>query len=129
MKSKSVILLLEPDAILGQIYQTALTKNGRTVQWFRSAAAAIASIDKELPELIVTELQLPLHNGVEFLYELRSYQDLTSIPVIVLTNVPPPFKSFSAKLLGQLGIEAYHYKPLTKLADLIRSVERTLLPA
>ena len=122
----SHILLLEPDAILGRTYQSILAKGGHDVRWFRSASRAIASIDKDLPDLIVIELQLPKHNGVEFLYELRSYQDLVKIPVVVLSNIPPVLKAFRAGLWENLGVVAYHYKPLTKLADLSRSVERIM---
>ena len=125
----SNILLLEPDAIIGRTYQAALTKRGHNVRWFRSAGVAIASIDQQLPQLVITELQLPMHNGIEFIYEFRSYQDLADIPVVVLTTIPPVLRAFSARLWDQLGVAAYHYKPLTKLADLTRSVDRILAAA
>jgi len=125
---KTHILLLEPDTILGQCYHSILTKKGYKVKWFRSTGAAIASLEQDLPELVITELQLPMHNGVEFLYEFRSYQDLSDIPIMILTHVPPLFKAFNASQWQQLGVAAYHYKPLTKLADLSRSVDRLLAP-
>ena len=124
----AVILLLEPDTILGRTYQATLTKSGHKVSWFRSAGAAISSVDEQLPQLVIVELQLSTHNGVEFLYEFRSYQDLAAIPILVLTNVPPLFKAFSVGIWEQLGVVAYHYKPLTKLTDLTRSVDRILAP-
>ena len=120
------ILLLEPDAIMGRIYQTSLTKKGHVVNRFSNADAAIASIDQHLPDLVIVELQLPMHNGVEFLYEFRSYQDLVHIPVVILTNIPPMLKSFNSGFWEQLGVAAYHYKPLTKLSDLTRSIDRVL---
>lgn len=123
------ILLLEPDAILGRSYRLALIKSGYKVQWFRNASAAISSVDKVVPNLIIVELQLPVHNGVEFLYEFRSYQDLVKVPAIILSNIPPVIRSFSKGLWDQLGVVAYHYKPQTKLADLSRSVDRILAPA
>jgi DNA-binding NtrC family response regulator len=122
----SNILLIEPDSILGRTYQTVLTKKGRNVRWLRSASAAIASLNHEVPAVVIIELQLPTHNGVEFLYEFRSYQDLVDIPVIVLTSIPPMLKAFSNGLWEHLGVVAYHYKPLTKLTDLNRSVDRIL---
>jgi len=122
------LLLLEPDAILGRTYQAVLTQNGHHVSWFRNASSAISNIDQVQPHLIITELQLPMHNGVEFLYELRSYQDLAHIPVILITSVPPMLKAFSSNLWQQLGVAAYHYKPLTKLSNLSRSVDRILAP-
>lgn len=125
---KTHILLLEPDAILGRCYFSILAQRGYKVSWFQSADSAISSLEQKLPDLVITELQLPKHNGVEFLYEFRSYQDLSNIPVMILTHVPPLFKAFSASQWQQLGISAYHYKPLTKLVDLTRSIDRLLAP-
>lgn len=122
------VLLIEPDHLLGEIYQAALRHGGHRVAWCIAAQAAIATADKQKPDVIIMELQLPTHNGVEFLYELRSYSDLQPIPVIVLSHVPPVLRAISPVLWEQLGIVAYHYKPLTKLADLTRSVDRALAP-
>ncbi|HSX53261.1 MAG TPA: response regulator [Patescibacteria group bacterium] len=120
------ILLIEPDRLLGDTYQAALQHHSHQVSWCFGAQDAIAAIDTQLPDIIILELQLPNHNGVEFLYELRSYSDLQSIPVIVLSHVPPVLRAISPVFWEQLGITAYHYKPLTKLADITRSVDRAL---
>lgn len=121
------ILLVEPDLLLGRTYRDALKQSGHEVTWRRSAQTAIASTDKHLPDLVILELQLPIHNGVEFLYEFRSYYDLRSIPVVILSHVQPAQRAISGVLWDQLNIAAYHYKPLTRLADLIRSVDRVLV--
>jgi DNA-binding response OmpR family regulator len=123
------ILLIEPDRLLGETYQKALLLRDHQVTWCFGAQDAIAATDTKMPDIIVLELQLPNHNGVEFLYELRSYSDLQAIPVIVLSHVPPVLRSISPVLWEQLGIMAYLYKPLTKLTDLTRSVDRILIPA
>ena len=123
------ILLIEPDRVLGEIYESSLRHRGHEVVWRTSAQAAIAACDEQLPDAIVLELQLPSHNGVEFLYELRSYGDLQAVPVIVLSHVPPVLRALSPVLWEQLGISAYLYKPLIKLTDLFRSVDRVLAPA
>jgi len=69
-----------------------------------------------------------MHNGIEFLYELRSYTDWQNIPVVVLSHVPYWSGGITVALWQHLRIAAYHYKPLTKLSDLLRSVERVLAP-
>jgi len=120
------ILLLEPNKMLGETYKKTLEHRGHAVTWCQSAQQAILSTDQVVPDMIVLELQLPLHNGVEFLYELKSYDDLQNIPILILSHVPPTLKAISAILWDQLGVQAYHYKPLTKLTDLTRSVERLL---
>jgi DNA-binding response OmpR family regulator len=117
------ILLLEPDAVLAQLYQTALEAAGHDVTWTQSAQSAVHQIDTDMPDVVITELQIARHNGVEFLYELRSYTEWQHIPVIIHSQVPP----HEAPMMADLGIAAYHYKPATKLATLVRSVNEIAL--
>jgi CheY-like chemotaxis protein len=121
------VLLVEPDVILGRTYRDALEASGHKVAWCRSAQSAIASTDKLVPDLVVLELQLPVHNGIEFLYEFRSYHDLRPIPVVVLSQVQPAQRAISNVLWDQLSIVAYHYKPFTRLADLARTIDSVMV--
>lgn len=123
------VLLLEPDTILGHTYATALGQSSHKVIWCQTAQDAISDIDVHLPDIVVLELQLALHNGIEFLYEFRSYADWHHIPVIILSHVPPGLQAISDVLWDHLNVVAYHYKPMTKLVDLIKSVDSTLVPA
>ncbi|MGZ6004817.1 MAG: response regulator [Candidatus Saccharimonadales bacterium] len=123
------ILLIEPDINLGRIYQHFLQAVGHEVRWRTTAQAALTSVDANKPALVVLELQLAAHNGIEFLYEFRSYQDWQSIPVIIHSQVPPLLKAISPMLWDELGIAGYYYKPSTKLKDLARAVDSVLTPA
>lgn len=125
----SRILLLEPDSQLGQTYEQALIYAGHEVEWCADAQTAVNVLGGPRPDVVITELQLAMHNGVEFLYELRSYADWQKLPVIVLSHVPQLERGISTALWRHIGISAYHYKPLTKLHDLIRSVENVLSSA
>jgi len=116
------ILLIEPDAQLGDIYSSALQRAGHKVDWRRDAQDAIASADDTRPDVVILELQLARHNGVEFLYEFRSYSDWQDIPVILQTSALD--LPAGADLLERLGVRAVHYKPQTTLAELVTSVER-----
>lgn len=119
----SRILLLEPDKELGNTYQTVLEFLGHEVAHCHDAQMAIHHVDKQLPDIIITELHLAMHSGVEFLYELRSYTEWQNIPVIVLSSLPAVERETLRALWQQLKISAYHYKPLTKLHELVRSVD------
>ncbi len=119
------ILLIEPDRILSRLYADALRANGHEVASCRSAQGAIQLADERLPDLILLELQLPRHNGVEFLYELRSYTEWQRIPVVLLSSVPPT-EVLSPVLWDQLGVAAYYYKPRATLASLVQAVNNVL---
>jgi len=123
------ILVIEPNKILGQTYRDALIKQNYSVALVHSSQDAIGTCDKQTPDLIILELQLAMHNGVEFLYELRSYKDLQNVPVIIISNLPLTHKAISSVLWNEVKIVAYHYKPLTRLVDLINSVDKVFKSA
>lgn len=123
------ILLLEPDAILGITYQQALLSAGHSVQWKRTAQEALHELNNRNIDIVITELQLALHNGVEFLYEFRSYHEWQAIPVIILSQISPERTTIGRALWEHIRIADYYYKPRTSLRDLIAAVETTLAPS
>ena len=123
----SQILLIEPDRVLAETYRQALLGGGHRVVCCASAQAGIISADQHRPDLIILELQLVEHSGVEFLYELRSYPDWQDIPVIIHTHVPPgEFAASRQVLRGHLGAKTYLYKPDTSLKQLLAAAEEQL---
>lgn len=123
----ATILLVEPDRLLADVYRAALAHRGHDVYICASAQSAIFCADEHRPDLVLLELQLVGHSGIEFLYEFRSYPDWTSVPVVVLSQVPPAELQASRELLSsQLGVLDYHYKPQISLAKLAAAVEEAL---
>jgi DNA-binding response OmpR family regulator len=121
------IILLEPNTLLGKAYTGALEQKNHNVVWCPNAQQAIHQTDKHSPDLIITELQLATHNGIEFLYELRSYSDWQKIPVVVLSHVAQT--NAGLKLWENLNIAAYLYKPLAKLRDITATIDHILVGA
>ncbi len=120
------ILLIEPDTILAGIYAKALKHDGHKVMLAAGAQTAILAADKQQPELVIVELQLASHNGLEFLYEFRTYPDWQNIPVLIHSVVPPGEFKASAELTDGLNVAGYLYKPRTSLAQLLRVVNGQL---
>jgi DNA-binding response OmpR family regulator len=116
------ILLLEPDRQLARTYKAALQKAGHTVHWQTNAQTALTVLDDHAPELVILEFHLADHNGVEFLYEMRSYPDCDHIPVLLHTMILPEHPGLGHDFWPQLGIKDYLYKPQTTLAQLINRV-------
>lgn len=116
------ILLIEPNTVLGRLYQIALTRAGHQVRFSQSAHAAVSVIDQTKPDLIILEIELPRHSGVEFLYELRSYPDWQDIAVLIHSFRQESELSISSSLKNLLGISGYLYKAQTSLGQLIDEV-------
>lgn len=123
----SNILLLEPDELLARTYAAAFEAAGHHVLRVMAAEGAILAADELTPDVVILEIQLAVHNGIEFLHEFRSYTDWGRIPVIVNTFLhPQSFEGLRPALYGDLGIRACLYKPHTSLQTLLRTVEKQL---
>jgi len=119
------ILFIEPDRLLARTYRQALELAGHTVHVAATAQAAVQAADEQRPDVVILELQLVGHSGIEFLYEFRSYDDWQAVPVVVLSLVPPGEFAGSRQLLAeQLGVHNYLYKPHTSLAKLQRTINQ-----
>lgn len=112
------ILLVEPNSLLASQYKEVLISSGHEVVWCSDGQVAILSLDKSSADLILMELILPSHSGVEFLYELRSYPEWKIIPVVILSRVSVEQSSLDDRTMKTLGVLKYLYKPKTKLSDL-----------
>lgn len=88
-----------------------LDMHGHSVCWARNAQTAVDAVDTELPDVIVLELQLGLHNGIEFLYEIRSYPEWQAIPILLYTMNRRAADTAFAETLYQLGVQGIYYKP------------------
>lgn len=119
-----LVLLVEPDQVLGDIYAKALRAKGYRVVHVTGAQDAVMAADDSCPDIVICELQLVGHSGIEFLYEFRSYTDWQSVPVIVLTSVPPiEFNGSRNGLKDQLGVDSFLYKPATSVTQLLRTID------
>ena len=119
----SQVLLIEPDRLLAKTYESAIKGAGHKVNVAGSSQAAINIASKVAPDIVVLEIQLIEHSGIEFLYEFRSYSDWQDIPVLMHTNVPYfEFRDGWTLLDRGLGVSAYKYKPVTNLEELVSTI-------
>lgn len=123
------ILFIESDRLLGANAKQILKRAGHDVDWHVDPQAAMDSADAAHPDIIVLDLLLAGHSGIEFLYELRSYPEWAKLPVVIYSNVPA--EEFSGAGIGAaaLDIAAYYYKPTTPIGELSRSIDRILQPS
>jgi DNA-binding response OmpR family regulator len=117
------ILLVEPDSLLAEVYKRALEQSGYRIAQASGAQTAISAADQNKPDLVILELQLAAHNGLEFLYEFRSYRDWLEVPVLVHSLVPPGEFGRDTPLMNELNVAGYLYKPRTSLEQLLRAVD------
>jgi CheY-like chemotaxis protein len=121
------ILLVEPDRLQARVYTMALERAGHSVVHAKTAQAAVQATDTQRPDVVVLELQMPGHNGVEFLYEFRSYPEWLQIPIVLHTFVPSHELAYAVTLENELGVRRTLYKPTTSLTMLCETVQSVAL--
>ncbi len=120
------ILLIEPDKVLGTIIKESFEAQGYRVSWCRSAQSALNSLDKIIPGVIILEPQLGAHNGIEFLYEMRSYMEWRYLPVIIHTFNNRVAEKVFEQAFDQLNVRAVLYKPRTSTVVLSKTIRQFL---
>lgn len=126
IKHTKHILLIEPDVLLAKAYVAALQGAGFSVRAVADAQSAINAADMRIPDLVILEVQLASHNGIEFLHEFRSYTEWQDIPVIIFTMIDPRVLLRSPTITHDLRVSNCYYKPTTSLAKLVTIVREAV---
>ena len=78
------------------------------VKCFENGKNAWEYICEKMPDIVITDLMMPIMNGTELCHKIKSDSILSIIPVIILTAKTSP----EAKLeVFQIGADAYISKP------------------
>lgn len=80
-------LLVDRNATMRSIIRHELIEMGyRTIHQVGNAESALLSLGKQFYDVIVTELELPGMDGIEFIKEVRKHYKLTNIKILVVTG-------------------------------------------
>lgn len=89
MKSGNAIelLVVEDSSTQAMLLKQTLEENAFTVIHAKDGMEALELIGKKRPDLIISDIEMPRLNGFELCRKLKSTPGLSSIPVIILTNL------------------------------------------
>ena len=122
------VLLIEPNTVLAKVYTRMLEQKGYQARHVTTAQAGIDAADSARPDVVVLELQIAKHSGIEFLHEFRSYPEWLNIPVIVNTVITPNrIADVQQALQRDLGVTTILYKPKTSLEALVQAVQQQVV--
>lgn len=125
----SQVLLVESDRVIAANVIKTLKRAGYDVNWQVDPQVALDNADEQLPGVIIIDLVLAGHGGIEFLYEFRSYPEWQDVPIVVYSSLSAEELRGALKGFGHLNVTDYHYKPHTSLTELTTTIGRILQPA
>jgi CheY-like chemotaxis protein len=81
------ILVVDDEADVRKFLTAVLEKNGYRVVAAEDGKQAFDAVEKEHPDLIVLDLQMPEQTGTDFYRRLLKHDALRDIPIIVVSGL------------------------------------------
>lgn len=117
------LLLVEDEAPLRELLEGALKDAGFTVRTAEHGRAALTSLRQSQPDVIVTDLCMPMVDGMELVMQLRAASSTT--PVIAMSGGGVGAASDMLRAARLLGARRTLEKPFP-LSDLVKAVREVL---
>lgn len=92
------------------------------VKTARDGIEAINVLNNFTPSIVLTDLEMPNMNGIEFSRHIRNRDDLKDIPIVMITSRS---QDKHKQLADQVGIDVYITKPYNDL-DLLKTIKQLL---
>ena len=83
MKEKKKLLVVEDEKNLCLLYREELAKEGYKVVAVSDADSALAAIKKQKFDLIITDIRMPIKNGIDLITQIMALRK--DIPIIINT--------------------------------------------
>jgi CheY-like chemotaxis protein len=120
----SMVLVVDDDLSTRVVLRMILERAGHVVVEAEHGEAALARISPTPPDIVVTDLTMPVLTGAELIERLRAEPATVSIPIVVVSG-----DLSAARALHAAGlVEAVVTKPFAaaELAECIRAVASRL---
>ena len=116
------ILIIEDDELNRRMYQQIFTFRGYDVALASNGEEGIDQAKTAKPTLILLDIMMPKLNGLDTMKRLKTIPEVSTIPVIILTNVMGKAEAEAAIDLGAMKyIIKSDYTP-NEVADIVDSL-------
>lgn len=116
------IILVEDSQVEAEILRRNLVNAGHRVTMAKNGVEGLQAIRKRPPDLVMSDIQMPLMNGYQLCWEIKHDEVLRNIPVILLTGLSEPEDIIEAL---KVGADSYITKPF--VVDIMQEHIRSLL--
>ena len=107
------VLLVEDDAMIGEVAQHGLKDASYAVDWVRDGAAALAAMATQNYDLVLLDLGLPKKDGIEVLRSIRGKANPVAVLVVTARD------ALQDRIAGlDAGADDYVLKPF-EMAELL----------
>jgi len=84
------VLIAEDSRMQAKILQRRLTEAGHTVRWAENGQLALEMARERRPEIIISDIEMPVATGYEFCKAVKTDPALRTVPFILLSTLSDP---------------------------------------
>ena len=120
----ATILTVDDSPSIRQMIKVVLGPAGHTVIEAGDGAQGLEQAKANRPALVITDLNMPVMNGLEMIRALRKQPSLTGLPIVFLTTESSDATKQEAKSAGATAWITKPFKPeqlLTVVGKLVRA--------
>ncbi len=111
------VLFVDDEELIREIFYDAFTASGYTVKMAETAEEALEMLSHEFFQVIFSDLNLPLMNGIELCRRIR--KDRPTAIIYALTGYASLFELIDCR---EAGFDDYFIKPM-KIEQLLNAAE------
>lgn len=112
MADKKTILIVDDEPDVLRWLTVLFENNGYKTVTARDGAEGMTLVTTERPDLITLDISMPGESGVKMYKKLLDSENVSSIPVIMLTGAPPELDSFLGRMKSKKKPAAFLEKPV-----------------
>ncbi|MDD3486759.1 MAG: response regulator [Candidatus Moranbacteria bacterium] len=116
------IIIVEDDAMLGEIYQKKFTEAGFEMRLVTNGKSVADEVSSYQPELVLLDIVLPDMDGFEILEALSKNDQTKSVPVYVFSNLSSKEDMERATSLGAKGFLTKSSFTPSQLVDEVKKI-------
>jgi len=114
------VLVVEDEEPLGEVFRDLLAEMGHDAIVVRSAEAALGTLERERPDAIILDINLPGMSGLDFL-QLRPVRE-AGLPIVAISGVATEGQARECLQLGALDFVGKPV-PLDRLNEVLTFLE------
>jgi DNA-binding response OmpR family regulator len=114
----ATILIVDDEQPLRELLADVLESDGHRVMMAGNGREALTIVARDRPDLVVSDVMMPLLNGDRLCRQLKDDPSMASVPVILMSSVGP-------RVVDGSGADAFLKKPFD--LDEVEALVRKLL--
>ncbi|MGY4303388.1 two-component system chemotaxis response regulator CheY [Bradyrhizobium sp. USDA 4369] len=112
----AIVLTVDDSPSIRQMVKVTLEPAGHQVIEAGDGVQGLAKAQTSRPDIVITDLNMPVMNGLELIRALRKERTLTGMPILFLTTESNDAVKQEAKSAGATGWITKPFKPEQLLA-------------